>query len=348
MNNPQRTTWIRALLSGLTITLFQVPSFSQSAVKQDHALTMIDLGVLPGGNDSRAFAINNRGEIAGDSHSAGGSVLAVMWHRGQSIRLSPFVQPGNPFTVSSAFAISESGIAAGHSNFFPVVWRGGKFIQISTASGEATGVNNSGVVVGLLRIFAPAPPGPGPVAPPSHRAFSWRDGVLTELPDLPGASMSQATAINNHGDVAGFSQSAQGAVVGAVVWRNGIIMRLEGLGVAHAINDRGEVAGSVTSGATTHAAVWRDGHVVDLGTLGGPMSIALGMNNHGDVVGASSTANGAFHGFLWRDGVMTDLGTFPGGLFSVARSINDAGEVVGYTGAPTGLRAFLISRSGRK
>ena len=49
--------------------------------------------------------------------------------------------------------------------------------------------------------------------------------------------------------------------------------------------------------------------IVDLGTLGGATSVALGINNLGQVVGGADLATGFRHAFLWDDGVMTDLGT---------------------------------------
>ncbi len=75
---------------------------------------------------------------------------------------------------------------------------------------------------------------------------------------------------------------------------------------------------------------------VDLGTLGGASSAALGLNDHGQVVGwaqvpGCSTAMGfpCRHAFLWDDGQMTDLGHLPADEGSVARAINNAGLIVG-------------------
>jgi len=75
---------------------------------------------------------------------------------------------------------------------------------------------------------------------------------------------------------------------------------------------------------------------IDLGTLGGANSSALGLNDAGQVVGwaeipGCTTTNGfpCKRAFLWENGVMTDLGFLPGDEGSIARAINDAGLVVG-------------------
>src|SRR5258706_402278 len=75
--------------------------------------------------------------------------------------------------------------------------------------------------------------------------------------------------------------------------------------------------------------------ITDLGTLGGGMSSALGINNRGQVVGLGWTASGEDHAFIWQDGVMTDLGTL-GASFSFARSINERRQVLGSSGTASG------------
>ena len=67
---------------------------------------------------------------------------------------------------------------------------------------------------------------------------------------------------------------------------------------------------------------------MDLGTLGGIYSEALGMNDVGQVVGDSATTHGTVDPFLWQNGTMADLPTF-GGPVSLAYGVNDGGLVVG-------------------
>jgi probable HAF family extracellular repeat protein len=89
-------------------------------------------------------------------------------------------------------------------------------------------------------------------------------------------------------------------------------------------------------GGMLHAFLYSGGTMADLGTLAGPgavaMSAGFGINNLGQVTGASET-EGVFsptsqtHAFLYGGGSLTDLGALPGQTYSVGVAINDAGHI---------------------
>jgi len=116
-------------------------------------------------------------------------------------------------------------------------------------------------------------------------------------------------------------------------------------GIAYAINDLGHTVGASGNcgpfNATEqnnltplHAVLWRYGNAIDLGNLGGDGKFfgifATGLNDDGQVVGASDTTGDAsFHGFLWQQGHITDLGTLTGDAYSLALAIGNNGLVLG-------------------
>ena len=75
----------------------------------------------------------------------------------------------------------------------------------------------------------------------------------------------------------------------------------------NAINAGGQVAGSGEIPLATHAILYSNGQFTDLGTLGGNISFAYGINNAGQIVGVADTSTGVRHGFLYSDGQMRDL-----------------------------------------
>src|SRR5262249_53756836 len=103
-------------------------------------------------------------------------------------------------------------------------------------------------------------------------------------------------------------------------------------GAAYAINDRGQVAGySGTCTAALHAVLWEDGKVSPLPDLG-TVANAFGINNLGQIVGLVGSAdNSTFYAALWQDGAIKNLRTLPGDFAAIASGINNRGQVVGST-----------------
>jgi probable HAF family extracellular repeat protein len=107
---------------------------------------------------------------------------------------------------------------------------------------------------------------------------------------------------------------------------------------ATAINNTGEVAGfSADAAGNRHAVRWTfnggSWAVEDLGTLGGCCSGGTGINNRGDVVGYSHISSRTQHAFLATPGSqgLTDLGAL--GRSSAAWDVNDSNVVVGESGS---------------
>ena len=70
---------------------------------------------------------------------------------------------------------------------------------------------------------------------------------------------------------------------------------------ARAINDRGQVVGwSDTADGAMHAVLWEGGTLTELGTLVGDTILAYAVNARRQAVGVSETARGEWHAALWE------------------------------------------------
>lgn len=178
---------------------------------------------------------------------------------------------------------------------------------------------------------------------------------MTELPTPAGAT-SEAQAINDHGHVVG-TITARNGKPRAVLWKDSAAIDLETVpghrsSEAVAINNEGDVAGFSCAGDDACTAmIWQHGETTALDTLGGSTR-AHGINGEGQIVGESIVPvpkplyiERFSHAFLSEHGALTDLGSAFEDPITIARAINDAGQIVGYSHcgcqATPGPRAFL-------
>ncbi len=120
---------------------------------------------------------------------------------------------------------------------------------------------------------------------------------------------------------------------------------------AFGINNSGQVVGyAQNSGGVYDAFRYSNGVMTDLGSFGGPSSVAsvaTGINNSGQIAGYSLTSGSAQNAFRTVPNQpitpADDLGTL-GGTNSMAYAINDSGQVVGTAQNSSGVYdAFLYS-----
>jgi len=200
----------------------------------------------------------------------------------------------------------------------------------------------------------------GYLDPYIQHAVQWSDGKRTDLGALPGGTSSYMQWINDRGMVVGGSTNGViDPLTGypetmATLWNDGKVYNLGTFGGnesgAYSLSNLGQVVGWASNtipdafawvvfaqGATqAHAALWKNGVIEDLGTLGGPDSSAVFINERGQIAGESLTSfiPNSWTGyptqdpFLWENGQMTDLGTL-GGTNGSPYALNNRGQVVG-------------------
>lgn len=207
-----------------------------------------------------------------------------------------------------------------------------------TSNGEyAIGLNNSGQVIGT----------------DYSDNFLWTPDEPNGTYSSPDTLSDQADGINDKGEIAGTSYSGSSAAYRRSA--GGTVTTLATLGGSingsTSINKSGTIVGRASDpSGDVHGALWMGSASptatpVDLGTLGGPSSLAIAVNDHGDVAGSSTTSPTSWdRAFLYTGGVMMNLGVLSGDYNSTALDINGSKDVVGFSEhAIDGPRAFLYT-----
>ena len=343
--------WPMPYLLALTLCFIALPP---SSTGQGLPYFVTDLGTL-GGSESKAFAVNRTGRVAGQSTvSLGSSVsLPFTWNTSTLTNIGSLGGAGG-----SAYAVNNLGYAVGAADTstnesHPYIWSdifGKKDLGIPGSQfGIALDINNANQLVGQYEISAS-----GSI---QDRAFIW-DSVNGFQPIATlGGTSNAAVGINDSGLIVGFSSVANGDTHGFLL-SGGVLTDIPTLGghlgIANKINDGGQVVGYSTLPSTSanppyHAFLWTPGNApANLGTLGGNRSIAWDINTSGQVVGSDELADGTSHAFIYTpESGMVDLNTLvPGSGWTLtqARGINDKGQIAGFGVNPSGaVHGFLLT-----
>ena len=314
--------------SGVTIGRYlDAAGVSHGYILSNGQFTSVD---YPGASFTGLTAIDPAGNITGRCTVNGlthGFVLATTAPplRYSISDLGMVGNQGQPFQVTdnrliAGSAVTESGL------LHAVVWDGNAMKDFGNAglNSQAFGVNESGVAVGQAEIAAPDPGGEDfcgsqalglPATGATCVPFQTQYGTMKPLRTLGGAN-GQANAVNSRGQIAGAAE-----------------------------NMTIDPACPSPQKYQFKPALWQGQEVQELPTAGGDRNgLAQGVNENGDVVGASGNCAPfnpdtglhmqPLHALLWQAGRMTDLGNLGGTgqvLGHFAHSINNLGEVVGWS-----------------
>ncbi|MHC4912231.1 MAG: hypothetical protein ACYTE5_04395, partial [Planctomycetota bacterium] len=206
------------------------------------------------------------------------------------------------------------------------------------SGGVAKAINNHGLIGGS-----------GWPASGSYAAILFDSTGAGNNVDLnPGGGWSTVRSISDSGQIVGFDVDA-----GALLFDNsgsGNNINLGGGKRAYSINNNNQIVGGSGNGVSTSAWLWDLTDGINIILLG--QGEATSISDTGMIVGSSNPVSGdGRHATLFDptgNGNNIDLGKlFAGDDRSFARSINDSGQIVGYSGGPgAGYTATLYDLSG--
>lgn len=146
-------------------------------------------------------------------------------------------------------------------------------------------------------------------------AFEYKNGEVTDLPQLSGDTNSEANDVNNDDQTVGQSSPAGGALpMHAVLWQHGNVTDLGAVpqapgsppndfNAALAINDGGEIVGYSGTPSVSYITIFSPGSPHGIAFGGGVFQgAATGINDEGEIVGVAVSSN-AFVPFAYPNPV---------------------------------------------
>jgi probable HAF family extracellular repeat protein len=296
----------------------------------------IDLGTLGGPNSGVAWPNHNDLAVAGIAETAALQPLGEQWSCSDFFpTVTGHVCLGFVWLDGKMYPLptlgGDNGYAAGANQlgqivgwaetpvhdptcngrnqvlqFLAVVWgpRKGEIHPLPPLAGDpdsaATAINDNGQAVGISGLCDQAV---GRLS--ARHAVLWENGVPINIGDLGGQAWNTPAAINNRGQVVGFSDlpndDPNNPNFHAFFWSKASgkppqdlgVLSGDSLSLAYAINDQGVIVGQ-SIGATSRAFIWENGQLIDMNTLvpaGSPQLLfANDINDQGEIVGQALDA----------------------------------------------------------
>ncbi len=257
---------------------------------------------MPAGTtSSRAYGINNKGQIVGvfvnpaNPEGSGGFIIdnGVFFDMG--------TLPGGNW--SEAYDVNDDGVAVGWwgnnvvgPSPLAMMWSGLSMTDLTPALGqpssEASAINNTGAITGFVSAENYLYDG---------RAFVWDGERLIVLPPAPGAYTSYGTAINDLGQIVGYGTA--------------------------------ECNPPARFCSESRGFLWDGSEMISLGSLPGYVRTFPADVNHAQQIVGRLVGQFTEAAFLWKDGQIYKLDDLVPGFDGInigsgsARAINNAGEI---------------------
>jgi hypothetical protein len=201
------------------------------------------------------------------------------------------------------------------------------------------GINDAGTISGYYGTGSSKHPNQGYTVVPPY------DGGSFTPENVPGATDTQVTCIDNLGNTGGFWDDSTGIIRGFIEW-NGVFTTFqhgqspwtEILG----LNNAGKAVGFYLGKDQFHAFTLDEatGKFKPVNPPGATSVEATGINNLGDVVGFYPTSTGRVS-FIEKNGVFSTL-TYPNSQVTYAYGVNDHDAIVGVYFTPSVYHGFLL------
>lgn len=240
------------------------------------AWTTLDLSI--NGNSTHAYGVNNHDWIVGSQEHP--DEYGFTWGFGH---VGDYICPGYGGHTMRFHDVNDAGIIIGScgTNFWGgyitggFIFDGTSYLMLTAPDGShpiPIDINNQGIAIATF-----------------ENSSYYINGDIWHTLSYPGATKTNATAINNLGTIVGNYTDSVGRIHGFIL--NGII--------------------------------WKSGNYP-----GAIETIAYDINDKGLIVGSYKDAEGKSHGFSYINGAWSRL-DYPGATDTFARLVNNSGLIVG-------------------